>query len=117
MLLKRNNVKQEKNEVHIMTVHGAKGLEFDYVFLAGLEDGLFPHTTLAGEDEKERQEEERRLFYVALTRARKKIFASFALMRTLFGEKRINAPSRFLMDIPKHLIETESNGNAIDYTL
>lgn len=114
LMSEQDNMKNEKEAVHIMTAHAAKGLEFDYVFLAGLEDGLFPHTTLAGENEEERQEEERRLFYVALTRARKKIFVSFARMRTIFGEKRVNAPSRFLMDIPEHLIETEGE-NIIKY--
>lgn len=100
--------------VPLTTVHSAKGLEFDYVFISGLEDGLFPHTALgglslqAGEDKKLRLEEERRLFYVALTRARKKIFLTLAIMRTIFGEKQINMPSRFLDDIPSELVDDAS---------
>lgn len=120
LMSEQDNIQGKNDAVHIMTVHAAKGLEFDYVFLAGLEDGLFPHTALAGENEEERGEEERRLFYVALTRARKQVIISFALLRTIFGEKRVNAPSRFLSDIPGHLIETvmdDSMGRLVDYNL
>lgn len=100
-----DSLSDKTKTVPLTTVHSAKGLEFDYVFVSGLEDGLFPHTTLAGEDGKLRLEEERRLFYVALTRARKKIFLTLAIMRTIFGEKQINMPSRFLDDIPSELID------------
>lgn len=118
LMSEQDTLRQDKNAVNIMTAHAAKGLEFDNVFVAGLEDGLFPHTTIAGEDDADKQEEERRLFYVALTRARKKLFLSFALTRTIFGEKRINMPSRFLSDIPGHLIEPiEKNNTLIDYGL
>ncbi|MBI4114881.1 MAG: UvrD-helicase domain-containing protein [Candidatus Niyogibacteria bacterium] len=110
------NVKNEKDAIHIMTVHAAKGLEFDYLFVAGMEEGLFPHASPAGDETDERQEEERRLFYVALTRARKKLFLSYAIFRTIFGEKRVNMPSRFLADIPKHLLETQDDfKSTIDY--
>ncbi|PIR69577.1 MAG: ATP-dependent DNA helicase PcrA [Candidatus Niyogibacteria bacterium CG10_big_fil_rev_8_21_14_0_10_46_36] len=105
LMSEQDAIQEDEDAVHIMTVHAAKGLEFDQVFLVGLEDGLFPHIALAGENEEERGEEERRLFYVALTRARKKIVISFSLVRTIFGEKRVNAPSRFLSDIPGHLVE------------
>lgn len=90
----------------LMTAHASKGLEFDIVFIAGLEDGLFPHR-MTNEDNitPEEFEEERRLFYVALTRARKKIFLSYSQMRTLFGRKRANIPSEFISDIPETLIE------------
>jgi DNA helicase-2/ATP-dependent DNA helicase PcrA len=91
-----------------MTVHAAKGLEFAYVFIAGLEEGLFPHERL--DDGKTDKEEERRLFYVALTRAEKKIFLTYAHMRTIFGSQRINVPSSFLNDISKEHVET---GNPI----
>lgn len=83
--------------VRLITVHAAKGLEFENVFIPGLEKGLFPH--FGGE-----KEEERRLFYVALTRAQKKVFLSFCRYRTAFGTKQINSPSQFLEDIPKELI-------------
>ncbi len=95
--------KEEQDAVRLMTIHSAKGLEFAYVFITGLEEGLFPHARLS--NEKIDTEEERRLFYVALTRAEKKVFLSFAHMRTIFGSERINVPSSFLKDIRSELIE------------
>jgi DNA helicase-2/ATP-dependent DNA helicase PcrA len=84
-----------------MTVHASKGLEFDYVFVSGLEDGLFPSKNFGSKNKsKEEGEEERRLFYVAVTRARKKLFLSFAEMRTIFGQQTIAAPSEFISDVP-----------------
>ncbi|MBI1957265.1 MAG: UvrD-helicase domain-containing protein [Candidatus Niyogibacteria bacterium] len=96
---------KKEASVPLTTVHAAKGLEFDHVFIAGLEDGLFPHTALSGEEEKLRLEEERRLFYVALTRAKKQVYLTLALFRTIFGERQVNMPSRFLDEIPPELIE------------
>jgi DNA helicase-2/ATP-dependent DNA helicase PcrA len=99
------------NGVKLMTVHASKGLEFKYVFVTGLEDGLFPHerndepTSAQGYDEA--REEERRLFYVAITRAKEKLFLSFANFRTIFGSRNINAPSEFIADIPADLLEKE----------
>lgn len=98
----------EKKSVKLMTVHASKGLEFKYVFITGLEDGLFPHEKRgepSGEANKEDSEEERRLFYVALTRAKEKLFLSFANFRTIFGSRQINTPSEFLADIPRDLLE------------
>ena len=99
--------KQQANAVKLMTVHASKGLEFKHVFITGLEDGLFPHErhndTQSGED----REEERRLFYVALTRAKEKLFLSFANFRTIFGSRQINTPSEFISDIPADLLEKE----------
>jgi len=95
--------KEEKNAVRLMTVHASKGLEFPYVFITGLEEGLFPHERLS--DSKVDNEEERRLFYVALTRAGKKVFLSFAHLRTIFGSERVNVPSSFLSDISEDLME------------
>jgi DNA helicase-2/ATP-dependent DNA helicase PcrA len=92
-----------EGRVALMTLHAAKGLEFDAVFLTGMEDGVFPHSrSLAVEDPEESEEmaEERRLCYVGFTRARKRLFASFAQCRSLFGELRYNPPSRFLRDVP-----------------
>ena len=102
--------KAEKDAVRLMTVHAAKGLEFPYVFITGLEEGLFPHERLdqKGVD----QEEERRLFYVALTRAGKKIWLTYAHSRVIFGSSRVNIPSSFLADIDPSLIEME--GGAAD---
>lgn len=98
--------KEEHDAVRLMTIHAAKGLEFPYVFITGLEEGLFPHERLS--DEKTDEEEERRLFYVALTRAGKKVFLSFAHIRTIFGSQRVNVPSSFLSDIREELLESEN---------
>ncbi len=91
--------------VRLMTVHAAKGLEFPYVFITGMEEGLFPHERL--DDKGIDHEEERRLFYVALTRAEKKVFLTYAHMRTIFGSQRVNVPSSFLNDIDTEHIEIE----------
>ena len=96
--------KNEQNAVRLMTIHAAKGLEFPYVFITGLEQGLFPHERL--DDGRIDNEEERRLFYVALTRAEKKIFLTYAHMRTIFGSQRVNVPSEFLNDISTDHVET-----------
>lgn len=102
----QDELKEDKDAVRLMTVHASKGLEFDCVFVAGLEQDLFPHERM-GEDEltQAEEEEERRLFYVALTRARKKIFLSWSQIRTVYGSQRINAPSEFIADIGDKLIE------------
>ena len=95
-----------EGRVALMTLHAAKGLEFDAVFLTGLEDGVFPHSrALKGEDPDDGEEmaEERRLCYVGFTRARKRLFVSLAQCRSLFGELRYNPPSRFLRDVPPNL--------------
>src|SRR5690606_854663 len=96
--------KEEQDAVRLMTVHAAKGLEFSYVFITGLEEGLFPHERLSSERIDE--EEERRLFYVALTRAKKKVFLTFAGTRTIFGSQRVNIPSSFLRDISDDYLES-----------
>jgi len=99
----QDELKEEKDAVRLMTVHASKGLEFGTVFITGLEDGLFPHTSLS--DEKRDDEEERRLFYVALTRAKKKVFLTYASVRTIFGSQTVNLPSDFIMDIEDDLID------------
>ncbi len=95
--------KEEQNAVRLMTIHSAKGLEFANVFISGLEEGLFPHERL--DDGKTDKEEERRLFYVALTRAESKLFLTYAHMRTIFGTQRVNMPSSFLNDISQKYVE------------
>ncbi len=95
--------KEEQDAVRLMTIHSAKGLEFPYVFISGLEEGLFPHERL--DDSTIDVEEERRLFYVALTRAEKKVFLTYAHTRVIFGSQRINAPSSFLADISEDHLE------------
>lgn len=97
--------KEEFNAVRLMTVHASKGLEFPYVFITGLEEGLFPHERL--DSDKIDTEEERRLFYVALTRAGKKVWLTYAHLRTIFGSQRVNVPSNFLADIDDAYIEKD----------
>ncbi len=90
----------------LMTLHAAKGLEFAAVFITGMEEGLFPHSRSM--DDPEQMEEERRLCYVGVTRAKDRLYLLRTFRRTLYGESEIREPSRFLQDIPPHLIQ----GNA-----
>lgn len=93
---------EKKKAVTLMTVHAAKGLEFDTVFVTGLEEGLFPHESM---DEEERdEEEERRLFYVAVTRARKRLILTLARVRRVYGSDFFSEPSQFLRDIDPSLV-------------
>ena len=105
----QDNLKDQQDAVRLMTIHAAKGLEFDNVFITGMEQDLFPsrRSQEEGKDVSER-EEERRLFYVALTRAAKKVFLSHASFRTIFGNRQVNVPSEFLFDIDDTLIDSES---------
>lgn len=103
----QDSLNQEKTGVKLMTVHAAKGLEFNVVFISGLEQDLFPHAKMSESVSKEQEEEERRLFYVALTRARKKVYLSYAETRTVFGEQSWNSPSEFIGDIGDVHIEPE----------
>ncbi|MBY0538745.1 UvrD-helicase domain-containing protein [Patescibacteria group bacterium] len=98
--------KEEQDAVRLMTVHSAKGLEFAYVFISGLEEGLFPHERL--DDTGIDHEEERRLFYVALTRAEKKVYLTYAHMRTIYGSQKVNVPSSFINDISQEYVESEN---------
>jgi DNA helicase-2/ATP-dependent DNA helicase PcrA len=86
-----------------LTLHAAKGLEFSVVFIVGLEEGLFPHARSMGEPEE--MEEERRLLYVGVTRAKDQLILLHTFRRTLYGESDLREPSRFLRDIPGHLIK------------
>ncbi len=100
--------KEEAEAVRLMTVHASKGLEFSYVFITGLEEGLFPHDRDNDQNvSQEEAEEERRLFYVALTRAKKRLFLSYAQTRTVFGSRGVNLPSEFLLEIPEEYLERE----------
>jgi DNA helicase II / ATP-dependent DNA helicase PcrA len=92
-----------KPAVQMMTVHAAKGLEFDHVFITGLEEGLFPHDNSIKDDNG--VEEERRLMYVAITRARKKLTITHTQMRMMHGQTRYNIASRFLEEIPEALLQ------------
>ena len=94
---------EHQDSVQLMTLHSAKGLEFSQVFLVGMEEGLFPHKMSA--DEPGRMEEERRLCYVGITRAMKKLYVTHAESRRLHGQETYNRASRFLREIPENLIE------------
>jgi len=99
--------------VTLMTLHNAKGLEFDAVFVIGMEQNLFPH---ARSIEEANLEEERRLCYVAITRARRELVLVYARQRTLFGARGFNAPSQFIAEIPENLIEHERRPAAFGST-
>lgn len=96
--------KDDDNRISLMTVHSVKGLEFNNVFIIGLEEGIFPHINSIME--RGELEEERRLCYVAITRAKKELYLVNTRRRTLFGQDQVNPPSRFIAEINKDLIET-----------
>lgn len=103
----------DENRITLMTLHSAKGLEFPVVFLVGMEEGLFPHSrSLADEHELE---EERRLCYVGITRAKKYLFLSSAAQRTLYGNTQENLESRFLAEIPARLVHTYERPDGDSY--
>ena len=93
---------EEQNVVKLMTIHSAKGLEFDYVFVSGMEENLFPSSLSL--DSRHEMEEERRLFYVALTRARKQVFLTMAMSRFQYGQRRPCEASRFMEEIPARFL-------------
>jgi len=95
------------NKVSLMTVHSVKGLEYDYVFLVGIEEGIFPHYNSLNEGTNDAIEEERRLMYVAITRAKKDLWIINAKKRILYGQTNINAPSRFIDEIDEKYLEFE----------
>ena len=100
-----DEVETGKNLVNLMTLHCAKGLEFPVVFIVGCEEGIFPHSKSFLDPS--RMEEERRLCYVGVTRAKEKIYLSFAKQRRLWGQVMVSPPSRFLADIPENIVEFE----------
>ena len=112
-------IKEVKNSVTLMTIHAVKGLEFDYVYLVGMEENLFPHSNSLNSDEE--IEEERRLCYVAITRSKKKLFLTNARMRLLYGSDQVNPASRFINEIDSNLIDDvgikiiDEKFNKIDY--
>jgi DNA helicase-2/ATP-dependent DNA helicase PcrA len=103
--------KYDRNaSVTLMTVHSAKGLEFPIVFLVGLEDGVFPHSRSLSDDKE--MEEERRLAYVAITRAEKILYVTHSMRRRVYGEEMAAEPSQFLNEMPLELIEDLSWGSS-----
>ena len=104
-----DEIKEEESSVTLMTLHAAKGLEFPVVFLAGMEDGIFPHGRSIGMASSNSElEEERRLMYVGITRAKEKLFLTHAKQRKVWGNYQSNPKSRFLDEIPSSLIEEDS---------
>ncbi|MEK9177705.1 MAG: UvrD-helicase domain-containing protein [Patescibacteria group bacterium] len=102
----QDELEKKENAVKLMTVHASKGLEFEIICIAGMEQDLFPFKHLdEGKVSQSEEEEERRLFYVALTRAKKKVYLSYTIIRTVYGAQRVNAPSEFIDDIEKELID------------
>ena len=95
--------------VNIMTMHSAKGLEFENVFLAGWDEGLFPHQKSLEEKGNKALEEERRLAYVGITRGKNKVYISFAKRRFIYGTWNFSQPSRFLSELPKEHIDTNKD--------
>lgn len=102
----------ESHAITMMTVHSAKGLEFPAVFVAGMEEGIFPHVAGWSDDDPAKLEEERRLAYVAITRARKRLFLTYAATRRTYGSTQANPRSRFVNEIPEADIEFSGIGSA-----
>jgi DNA helicase II / ATP-dependent DNA helicase PcrA len=102
-----DNLDEDIETIKLMTMHNAKGLEFDHVFIVGVEDGLLPHSRSI--DDIQKMEEERRLLYVAITRAKKSIHLTYVRMRPVFGSISMAIPSRFLLEIDDDLIDSENN--------
>jgi len=101
----------DTSKVVLMTLHTAKGLEYPVVFIIGMEDGIFPHLRSLGEPDE--MEEERRLAYVGITRARERLYLSNAYCRSLWGQTQYNPPSRFLREIPNDLIAPASGSRSV----
>ena len=99
-------LRAEESLITLMTLHNAKGLEYDTVFVVGCEDGAFPHMRALDEGN---EEEERRLCYVGITRARRRLYMTWARERRLFGRAERNLPSRFVDELPAELTERESS--------
>ncbi len=101
----QESLSKEEHSVKLMTTHAVKGLEFKYTFITGLEQGLFPHENMNFDTDSKDDEEERRLFYVAITRAKKKAFLTYSSSRTIYGARQVNTPSEFLSDIDEEFLE------------
>jgi DNA helicase-2/ATP-dependent DNA helicase PcrA len=99
-----DSLDQEQNSVTMMTLHISKGLEFPFVFVVGMEENLFPSARVLDNDGEEDVEEERRLAYVGMTRARKKLWLTYTKMRRVWGQEQFNPPSRFIKEIPQNLL-------------
>ncbi len=98
-----DNLDERVDAPTLLTLHAAKGLEFPVVFIVGMEEGLFPHSRSM--EDPEQMEEERRLCYVGVTRAKERLYFLHTFRRTLYGESSVREPSRFLRDVPTHLVK------------
>ena len=103
---------QIEDGITLMTMHSAKGLEFPIVFIMGMEESLFPHIRAIKSDEEHEMQEERRICYVAITRAEETLYLTHATSRMLFGRPQSNMASRFLREIPEDLLENETKSKA-----
>lgn len=101
---------ENSESLTLMTLHSAKGLEYDVIFLSGLEEGIFPHSRSINSNSE--MEEERRLMYVGVTRAKKKLFISHAKRRQMWGEYRYYNPSRFIVEIPSNIINSNTSSSS-----
>ncbi|MEM8859799.1 MAG: UvrD-helicase domain-containing protein [Chloroflexota bacterium] len=99
-----DNLEEETRAATLLTLHAAKGLEFPVVFLVGLEDGILPHSRSFEAEDYEEMAEERRLFYVGVTRAKDRLYMSYAFQRMNWGRLEVQTPSRFLNEVPDHLV-------------
>lgn len=109
LVAETDNLDPDAQATTLLTLHAAKGLEFPIVFITGLEEGLLPHSRSM--DDEEELAEERRLFYVGLTRARDAVYLSHAFRRTSWGDSSVSTPSRFLTDIPEEFVDGQRPGN------
>jgi DNA helicase II / ATP-dependent DNA helicase PcrA len=110
-----DTIREEKDAVTLITLHAAKGLEFRVVFIVGMDEGILPHSRSL-EDENQ-MEEERRLAYVGITRAKERLYLVYAFRRTLYGVTQVNGPSRFLADVPPDLVTGRDPGTAFQPAL
>ena len=111
-LASKDEDNENDNQVNMLSIHSAKGLEYKIVFVVGVEDGLLPHEKTI--EETGTDEEERRLFYVAVTRAREKLFISYPKKRMKFNEVLLKTPSKFIEEIPENLIKTVNLEDDLD---
>jgi DNA helicase-2/ATP-dependent DNA helicase PcrA len=102
LIQETDKLDNRERAIKLMTIHSAKGLEFSTVFVIGMEEGIFPHSRSLIDPRE--LEEERRLCYVAITRAKERLHLTFCRKRSLYGQNQLNSPSRFLFEIPEHLI-------------
>ena len=100
-----DNLAEDSRRITLMTLHAAKGLEFPYVYISGMEEGLFPGSISITSDSEDELEEERRLCYVGITRAMEELSLSYARFRVYNGDVKFGAPSRFISEIPREIIE------------